>query len=250
MAAVAGRTDPTLRGPRAAAVCQQAMPGFFCASSRQPTSDDRQLPSGIRSWQDGRVLAEAQHIYRLVAIGCSMGGMRALEIILKSLPKEFPLPIVVVQHRYRTSNDSLPNFFRRHSQLAVVDALDKQWIQPGHVYFAPADYHLLVDPEGELSLSVDERVEYARPSIDVLFDSAADAFSNGVIGVILTGANADGAHGAKRIKERGGFVLVQDPETAESPEMPRAAIAATRVDRILPLDRIGPFLVELCRNSR
>jgi two-component system, chemotaxis family, protein-glutamate methylesterase/glutaminase len=179
-----------------------------------------------------------------------MGGMTALETILGSLSKDFPVPIVVVQHRYRTSDGSLPAFFRRHTELAVVDALDKQWIAPGHVYLAPADYHLLVDPEGELSLSVDERVEYSRPSIDVLFESAADAFASGVIGVVLTGANADGAHGAKRIKQRGGFVLVQDPETAESPAMPRAALAATRVDRILPLDRIGPFLVELCRNSR
>lgn len=208
-----------------------------------------QLPSGIRSWQDGRVLPEARMRYTLVVIGCSMGGMHALENILGTLPKEFPLPILIVQHRYRTSNESLPAFFRRRTALSVVDALDKQWIAPGHVYLAPADYHLLVDPEGELSLSVDERVEYARPSIDVLFESAAEAFGSGVVGVVLTGANADGAHGAKLIKQRGGFVLVQDPETAESPEMPRAAIATAHVDRILPLDRIGPFLVELSRNS-
>jgi two-component system chemotaxis response regulator CheB len=208
-----------------------------------------QLPSGIRSWQDGRVLPEARKHYSGVAIGCSMGGMHALEIILGTLPKEFPLPILIVQHRYRTSNESLPAFFRRRTALSVVDALDKQWIAPGHVYLAPADYHLLVDPEGELSLSVDERVEYARPSIDVLFESAAEAFGSGVVGVVLTGANSDGAHGAKLIKQRGGFVLVQDPETAESPEMPRAAIATAHVDRILPLDRIGPFLVELSRNS-
>jgi two-component system chemotaxis response regulator CheB len=222
----------------------------MAAGHRQPTTDNRQpLPSGIRSWQDGRVLAEAQQPYALVVIGCSMGGMRALEVVLGSLSREFPIPILVVQHRYRTSNESLPAFLRRHSDLSVVDALDKQWIEPGHVYLAPADYHLLVDPEGELSLSVDERVEYSRPSVDVLFESAADAFTNGVVGVVLTGANSDGAHGAKRIKQRGGFVVVQDPESAESPEMPRAAIAATRVDRILPLDRIGPFLVELCRSS-
>jgi two-component system chemotaxis response regulator CheB len=221
------------------------------SSIRNSQSGNRQpIPSGIRSWQDGRVLPEARKQFKLVAIGCSMGGMRALEIILSTLPPEFPLPVVVVQHRYRTSNDSLPAFFRQHSKLSVVDALDKQWIQPGHVYLAPADYHLLVDPEGELSLSVDERVEYARPSIDVLFESAADAFPGGVIAVVLTGANADGARGARRVKERGGFVLVQDPESAESPEMPRKAIAATRVDRILPLDRIAPFLVELSRNSR
>ena len=213
---------------------------------------DDGLPSGIRSWRDGRVESAALRAYEVVAIGCSMGGMHALEMIFHALPQDFPVPLVVVQHRYKTSNDSLPAFFRRHSKLNVVDALDKQWMQPGSVYLAPADYHLFVErmgDRGELSLSVDDRVEYSRPSIDVLFESAADAYGAGVIGVVLTGANADGARGAKRIKEHGGFVIVQDPKTAEAPAMPEAAIAAARVDRILPLDRIGPFLVELCRNS-
>lgn len=207
------------------------------------------MPSGIRSWTDGRVLKEAAHAYELVVIGCSMGGMAALDAIFSVLPASFRVPIIVAQHRYRTSGEALPAFLRRHSKLGVVDATDKQWIKPGNVYLAPANYHLLVDRGGELSLSVDEVVAYSRPSIDVLFESAANAYPGGTVGVVLTGANADGAKGAKRIKERGGFVVVQDPRTAESPEMPRAAIDATRVDRILPLDRIGPFLVELCRNS-
>jgi two-component system, chemotaxis family, protein-glutamate methylesterase/glutaminase len=209
----------------------------------------RPLPPGIRSWTDGRVLKEAARRYELIALGCSMGGMAAMEKIFAALPADFRVPIVVAQHRYRTSGEALPNFLRRHSKLNVVDALDKQWIRPGHVYIAPADYHLLVDRGGELSLSVDAAVAYSRPSIDVLFESAADAYLGSVIGVVLTGANADGARGAKRIKDHGGFVVVQDPLTAESPSMPQAAIAATRVDRILPLERIGPFLVELCRNS-
>jgi two-component system chemotaxis response regulator CheB len=212
-------------------------------------TSEQKLPPGIRSWTDGRVLDEATNRYEVVVIGCSMGGMAALEEIFKVLPAEFPVPIVVAQHRYRTSGDALPSFLRRHSKLSVVDALDKQWIHPGHVYLAPADYHLLLDRDGELSLSVDAAVAYSRPSIDVLFESAADAFRGGCVGVILTGANADGARGATRIKQRGGFVIVQDPETAESPDMPRAAIRMARVDRILPLNRIGPFLVELCRNS-
>jgi two-component system chemotaxis response regulator CheB len=178
--------------------------------------------------------------------------MKALQTILESLPQTFPLPILIVQHRYRTSNESLPAFFRRHSQLEVMDADDKQWIEGGKVYLAPADYHLLVEKvteRAELSLSVDARVEYSRPSIDVLFESAASAFGAGVIGVILTGAIADGAHGAAAIKRHGGFVIVQDPASAESPAMPQAAIRAARVDRILPLERIGPFLVELCRHT-
>jgi two-component system chemotaxis response regulator CheB len=206
------------------------------------------LPPGIRSWSDGRVLQEAGRKYELLVIGCSMGGMHALQIIFGALPKDFPVPIAVVQHRYRTSNEGLPAFLRRHTPLQVVDSTDKEWIKSGTVYLAPANYHLLVE-RGELSLSVDEAVAYSRPSIDVLFESAADAYGSAVIGVVLTGANADGAKGAARIKNRGGFVIAQDPATAESPAMPQAAIDATRVDRILPLDRIGPFLVELCRNS-
>ena len=212
----------------------------------QPTL---KLPPGIRSWTDGRVLPDAAHKYELIVIGCSMGGMAALEKIFSVLPRDFPVPIVVAQHRYRTSGEALPSFLRRHSKLNVVDALDKQWVKPGNVYLAPADYHLLVDREGELSLSVDAAVAYSRPSIDVLFESAADAYRAGTVAVVLTGANADGARGAKRIKERGGFVVAQDPQTAESAEMPSATIAAARVDRILPLERIGPFLVELCRTS-
>ncbi|HYC62651.1 MAG TPA: chemotaxis protein CheB [Thermoanaerobaculia bacterium] len=206
------------------------------------------MPPGIRSWSDGRVMAAAARKYELIVIGCSMGGMNALQIIFGVLPKDFPVPIAVVQHRYKTSNEGLPAFFRRHTKMDVIDTTDKEWIKPGTVYLAPANYHLLVE-RGELSLSVDEAVAYSRPSIDVLFESAAIAYGPSVVGVVLTGANADGARGAAMIKNRGGFVIAQDPATAESPAMPQAAIEATRVDRILPLERIGPFLVELCRSS-
>ena len=216
--------------------------------SRQAGKASPPLPPGIRSWRDGRVMAEAMRRYEIVVIGCSMGGMQALQTIFGALPREFPLPIAVVQHRYRTSNEGLPAFFRRHSPLTIVDSTDKEWLKPGTVYLAPANYHLLVE-RGELSLSVDEAVAYSRPSVDVLFESAAQAYGSGVVAVVLTGANADGARGAAQIKKRGGFVLVQEPSTAEAPSMPEAAIAATRVDRILPLERIGPFLVELCRTS-
>ena len=187
--------------------------------------------------------------YDLVVIGCSLGGMRALETILPALPDDFPTPVAIVQHRYRTSNEILPAHFRPTTKLRVIDVEDKQFIKPGYVYFAPANYHLLVE-EGMFSLSVDEAVAYSRPSVDVLFDSAADAYGQKVVAIVLTGANNDGARGAARIKKRGGFVIVQDPKTAQAPAMPEAAIAATPVDRILPLDRIGPFLVELCRPPR
>jgi len=164
------------------------------------------------------------------------------------LPRTFPVPIAVVQHRHRASNEGLPAYLRRDTDLKVVDAEDKQPIESGTVYLAPANYHLLVE-RGVFSLSVDEAVAYSRPSIDVLFESAADAYGSGVAGVILTGANEDGARGAERIKKRGGFLVAQDPATAEAPQMPRAAIDRAKVDRVLPLDRIAPFLVELCAPS-
>ncbi|MEA2336528.1 MAG: two-component system, chemotaxis family, protein-glutamate methylesterase/glutaminase [Thermoanaerobaculia bacterium] len=186
---------------------------------------------------------------QLIVIGCSLGGMHALQVILSNLNREFCVPIAVAQHRHKKSNEGLPAYFRRQTDLKVVDAEDKQWIQPGHVYLAPADYHLLVErngTRGELSLSVDEAVRYSRPSIDVLFESAADAYKERVIAIVLTGANDDGSRGAARIKARGGIVIAQDPETAEAPAMPRGTIAAAQVDRILRLEDIAPFLTEVC----
>ncbi len=184
--------------------------------------------------------------YELIVIGCSLGGMYALESVLCALPPDFQTPIAIAQHRHKKSGDPLPDFYRRSCKLDVVDAEDKQWIKPRTVYFAPADYHLLV-AKGEFNLSVDDLVRYSRPSIDVLFESAADAYGSRLIGVVMTGANDDGAEGAKQIKSRGGLVVVQDPETAEAPTMPRAVIATGAVDQILRLEEIAPFLVERCR---
>jgi len=190
--------------------------------------------------------AEPSHLpFEIIVIGCSLGGMHALETIFTALPRNFCVPIAVVQHRHRASNETLPSHFRRISRLPVVDVEDKQWIRPGTVYLAPANYHLLVE-RGEFSLSVDEKVRYSRPSVDVLFQSAADAYGDRVIAVVLTGANDDGAEGVKRVKARGGIVIVQDPDTAEAPEMPRAAIAAAPVDQILRLDQIASYLVDRC----
>jgi two-component system chemotaxis response regulator CheB len=188
----------------------------------------------------------------LIVIGCSLGGMNALQVILSNLPHDFCVPIAIAQHRHKKSSDSLPAYFRRQTDLKVVDAEDKQWIQPGHVYLAPADYHLLIErngSRGELSLSVDEAVRYSRPSIDVLFESAADAYRDRVVAIVLTGANDDGSRGAARIKARGGMVVVQDPEQAEAPAMPGATIRAVQVDRILRLEEIAPFLTEVCQST-
>jgi two-component system chemotaxis response regulator CheB len=189
---------------------------------------------------------------QLIAIGCSLGGMNALKVILTSLTRDFCVPIVVAQHRHRRSNEQLPAFLRRQTDLRVVDAEDKQWIEPGCVYLAPADYHLFVErngTRGELSLSVDEAVRHSRPSIDVLFESAAEAYGDRLIGIVLTGANDDGARGAARIKAHGGIVVVQDPATAEAAAMPRGTIDAVQVDRILRLEQIAPFLAEACQTA-
>ena len=193
----------------------------------------------------GRQAPGVRNAPELIVIGASLGGMQALEAILCSLPENFETPIAIAQHRHKKSSSRLPEFYKRSCKVRTMDAEDKQWIQPSTVYFAPADYHLLVE-KGEFSLSVDEQVNYARPSIDVLFESAADAYGKALIGVILTGANDDGASGVKRIKRQGGLVIAQDPKTAEAPTMPSAAIATGAVDQILPLERIGPFLVERC----
>ena len=133
---------------------------------------------------------------------------------------------------------------REQMIVCVVDAEDKQWIKPNCIYFAPANYHLLVE-RGEFNLSTEGAVLFSRPSVDVLFESAADAYRDRLIAVVLTGANSDGANGVRRVNRAGGFVIAQDPATAEATEMPQSAIDTGRVDRILPLERIGPYLVEL-----
>lgn len=184
----------------------------------------------------------------LIVVGCSLGGMDALLQILAPLTRGFCVPIAVVQHRHRKSNEQLPAFFRRKTDLAVVDAVDKQWIKPGHVYLAPADYHLLVE-RGVLNLSLDELVRFSRPSIDVLFESAADAYGAALLGIVLTGANEDGTRGAERIKRRGGTVIVQDPATAEAPVMPQSVIDSVAVDQILRLEEIAAYLIAHCPSA-
>ena len=183
--------------------------------------------------------------YELIAIGGSWGGMRALAIVLEALPAGFGLPLVVAQHRPVTTGDEmLEHVLARTTELEVVTATDKEPLEPGRVYVAPADYHLLVE-RGHVALSTDAPVEFSRPSIDVLFESAAEVYGPQVVGVLLTGANHDGAAGLGRIAAAGGFTVAQDPETAERSEMPRAAVERGAVRRVLPLNRIGPFLAGL-----
>ena len=183
--------------------------------------------------------------YELVAIGASWGGLHAIEVVLSGLPDGFRTPIALAQHRaVDLGSGALARMLSLRSGLEVREVDDKDAIEPGGVYLAPPDYHLLVDPSG-FALSTEEVVQYSRPSIDVLFDSAADTYGERLIGVLLTGANDDGAYGIRRVKRRGGVTIAQDPATAVRPEMPAAAIATRAVDHVVPLDEIGPKLGEL-----
>lgn len=183
--------------------------------------------------------------YDLIVVGASWGGLSAVGEILGALPEGFGCAVVVAQHRKGDTPDGgLAALLRLRTRMPVDDVEDKEPIRPGRVYLAPSDYHLLIQA-GYFSLSTDERVKFARPSIDVLFESAADTYRERAIGVILTGANEDGADGLARIKARGGVAVVQDPGSAERREMPAAALAATHADAVLPLEEIGPFLYGL-----
>lgn len=182
----------------------------------------------------------------LIAIGASWGGLKAVGTVLSGLPANLDAVIVVAQHRAATSTAALSDVLQRSSALPVCDLDDKETMARGHVYLAPPDYHVLVEP-GHLSLSLDERVQYSRPSIDVLFESAARSYGAGMAAVVLTGANADGADGLRAVKRAGGVTIVQDPDTAEIRIMPEAAIASGAADKVLALSDIAAFLVELCR---
>jgi len=181
-------------------------------------------------------------------IGTSWGGLDALSRLLDGLHDDVKQPIVAVQHRSVESEDGvLANLLGHHTKRTVCDPDDKTGLEPYHVYLGPPDYHVLLE-NGHFALSTDELVQYARPSIDVLFDSAADEYGPRAIGVVLTGANHDGARGLARIKANGGVAIVQDPDTSAKRTMPDAAIAELQgaADAVLPLDEIPKFLYGLC----
>jgi two-component system chemotaxis response regulator CheB len=183
--------------------------------------------------------------YKAVVIGSSAGGMEALRIILSALPEDFSIPVIIVQHLNIQSESYLTEYLKRFCKLRVKEIEDKEIAVSGYVYLAPPNYHILIEKDESFTLNVEERVCYARPSIDVLFETAADTFGGSLIGIILTGANKDGSYGLTKIKERGGTAIVQDPETAEVPTMPKAAIELASVDYILKLEEIGRLLTRL-----
>jgi two-component system, chemotaxis family, protein-glutamate methylesterase/glutaminase len=189
-------------------------------------------------------------VYELICVGASWGGLEAVGRLLSDVPEEIDVPVVVAQHRHVTSPPgALADLLHLRIKRPVHDVDDKLPIEPGNVYLAPPDYHLLVQ-RGSFALSTDARVQFARPSIDVLFESAAYAYGPAVIGIILTGANEDGAAGLAQIKRRGGVAVIQDPRGAARSTMPEAAIAATAADAVLPLDEIGKFVYGLCVDQK
>lgn len=191
--------------------------------------------------------AEGQRAFAAVVIGGSAGGINAMTSIVATLPANLPLPVIVVLHQGTDPSPGWVDHLGSRCRLPVIEAADKMPLTPGMVHCAPAGYHLLLEREGSLALSVDEKINFVRPSIDLLFSSAAEAFGPALIGIILTGANDDGARGLADIAARGGLALVQSPPTAEWPTMPEAALQATPQALTVDLDRMGETLVGLIR---
>ena len=183
--------------------------------------------------------------YEAIVIGTSSGGLNALKFLFSALPIDFSIPIIIVQHISPRSDNQWIKLLNINSKLYLKEADEKEKIEQGKVYIAPPNYHLMIERDKTFSLTIDERVNYSRPSIDVLFESAAEAYKNKLIGVILTGSNNDGTNGIKRIQECGGLTIAQDPETAESAYMPASAIAAIQPDYILALENIIALLIKL-----
>src|SRR5213080_1611618 len=183
--------------------------------------------------------------YDLIALAAAAGGLRALSEVLAGLPREFPAAIVVVQHLDRRHRSLMADILSRRTPLHVKEAEEGDHLSPGMVYIAPPNRHLLVNPDGTLSLSQSELVHFVRPSADLLFESVAASFKDRVIGVVLSGTGADGSMGLRAIKKMGGTVIAQDERTSEFFGMPGAAIETGTVDFVLPIEEIPPALVSL-----
>jgi two-component system chemotaxis response regulator CheB len=181
----------------------------------------------------------------LVALVASAGGLEAIKRVCAALPADFPAAVVIVQHLDPTHRSLMAQILGRWVALPVKQAQAGDRPAPGHIYIAPPDHHLCIAPDGRLSLSVADPVNYSRPSADVLLISVAERCGPRCVAIILTGNGHDGAQGIAAVRAAGGTTIAQDPATAEYPGMPRAAIATGCIDRVLPLDRIAPALVEL-----
>lgn len=187
--------------------------------------------------------------YKAIVIGASAGGFFTLGKLLSLIPGNFSIPILVVQHISPTSDSYMPVYLNNNSKLKVKEADEKEKIMPGVVYFAPPNYHLLVEEDYTISLSNDEKVNYSRPSIDILFETAAFAYEKELIGIVLTGANNDGAKGLLAIKNAGGYCIVQDPKEAEVQTMPMSAIELATPDKVLVIEDIAKYLVSIDKEN-
>ena len=183
--------------------------------------------------------------HKMVIIGGSAGSLDIITKIISSLPINTKTSFIIIIHRKNSNDSILVNLLSSKTRLKVKEVEDKDVINPGCIYIAPPDYHLLLEDEKNFSLDVSEKVQFSRPSIDVSFESAAEVFQSALIGILLSGANADGANGIKCIASYGGYTIVQDPATAEVPYMPAQAIKKTKVDLIADGAKIGEKLKEL-----
>lgn len=191
--------------------------------------------------------ASARPRPELVAVGCSAGGLKALQTLLGGLPAQPLAPIVVCCHTASREVDTMCELLARHSAHPVEEARERHPVEAGRIYVAPSGYHLLIEESRRFALSVDAKVNFSRPSIDVLFESVARSYQAAALGVILTGANRDGAAGLKCIGDAGGTTLVQIPATAEVSFMPQAAMDLARPDHALDLESMAPLISQLCR---
>jgi two-component system chemotaxis response regulator CheB len=183
--------------------------------------------------------------YEAIVVGTSAGGFNALSALLENIPPDYSIPIILVQHRAKDSHDLFEEVLQRKCRISIKQADEKEKIVPGRVYVAPPDYHLLVESDRSFSLSSEALVHFSRPSIDVLFESAALAYKHSLVGIILTGANNDGANGILTIRKMGGMTVAQDPEEAQYSMMPQAAIDTKGVQFVWRLSRMKEFMEEL-----
>jgi two-component system chemotaxis response regulator CheB len=186
-----------------------------------------------------------EQTFQAIVVAVSTGGVSALKFLVNALPAGYRLPLLVVQHVSPAAMDGPANLLDQMGNLRVKEADEGETLAPGSVYLAPANYHLLVERDCRLALSTDPPVNFARPSADVLFETAADAFGRELIGIVLTGGGSDGSVGLQRIKERGGITIVQKPEDAEADSMPRNAIAAAAPDHVVALTDLPELLLRL-----
>ena len=193
---------------------------------------------------DSNIIARIQQSEILV-IGCSAGGFHLVFELILQLPENFLMPVVVVIHRGKKYKTSIERLLDHKANVSVKIADDKEILKKGCVYFAPSDYHLLLEPEGAFTLDYSEPVMYCRPSIDITFQSVADVWGNKVIAILLSGANADGAEGLATIKRNGGMIVVQNPDSAEVRTMPEAAINKSQPDFILNNDTLIEFVTQI-----